>query len=141
MGLTNLIEKALLKENKFHYFFSSCGHRIHGSCYMQVNQQEVRKYCFLCKQEANILIPEITHFTEKGEAAREISANFMANIISSLLDDNEMEDGKIGSFDNKIFEQHQELFIASLAKEIIYNGLHDPNYFKKYLYRIYIQFF
>lgn len=65
VGLTNLVERSILAQPLFHYFFSTCGHRIHGSCYIQVNQQEMRKFCLLCKQEANILVPELTNWEER----------------------------------------------------------------------------
>lgn len=88
VGITNLIEKSILKENQFHYFFSSCGHLIHASCYQKVNEQIVKKYCFLCKQEANILLPEITLYPQKTEKVKQMAEDFLGNIISSLIDDN-----------------------------------------------------
>lgn len=62
IGITNLIERAILKTTDFHYFFSTCGHYIHSSCYIEANAKDIKKHCFLCKQESNILIPDFITF-------------------------------------------------------------------------------
>ena len=40
----------------------------------------------------------------------------MSNMITAILGDNEMENGKIESFDTLIFDENMPLLISSMSK-------------------------
>lgn len=79
--------------------------------------------------------------SEKVENAEQRANDFVSSILTALINDNDIQNGKIGSFENAIFEENIELLLASLAKEMTYNGLHDYAFFKKKLYPLYLHIF
>jgi hypothetical protein len=143
VGLTNLIERSLLKQKVFHYFFSTCGHRIHASCFMQANDKAAHNFCFLCKQHANILLPQLGLLPAetKVENGPSLAADFANNVLCAILNENELSNGKIGNFENLIFEEGTEMLLTSLAKELAFNGLHDYAHFRKNIYPLHLHLF
>lgn len=53
-----------MNDNDYHIYFESCGHKVHRSCYDLVLMKSKNDYCFLCKREANILVPQYSQMKE-----------------------------------------------------------------------------
>lgn len=63
VNITNSIAKTILKTDKYHIYFKSCGHKVHKECFYKFydSKTETKDFpCFLCKKKTNIIIPQLS---------------------------------------------------------------------------------